>query len=142
MKPLRFITSMGLAFWLTACATATLHAQEQGPTDVPVCVPIAVGGDGVFFLKPTEACPASAYLSLADAEDTITLGAIRDGTSAYDDYVVVSDMTQIEDKSKELLVLVRPYTFTTELLGLTMVKLLKDGSINGLGTWQNTIPTS
>lgn len=116
-------------------ALALLGAMQVTPASAftqSSCEPTPVGQDGVFFLKASADCPASAYMSRTDAEQTESIGE-----SSVTDYVLIGDLVNVQDTSQELFVLVRPFSYQTDVLGQVLAQAMRDGKVGDLGVWQD-----
>jgi hypothetical protein len=89
------------------------------------CAPIQTGWDGVF-VEPLEGdCTGSGFVRAEDAHNLATAG------ETPDDYVLVSDV-QRDDNGQEALILVKPWSYDRYTVGLTLTRVFRDGSVDGV----------
>ena len=127
-----------LPLLVAAASASPALAQTGNPPSAAqndACSPVQENpGTGVYFAEPSETCRASLFPAADDVPQII------DETGAVpDSYVLAADLVR-DDASRELLILVLPWSDENFLVAMGTVQVLRDGDLDG-HTWQPA-PTS
>lgn len=110
-------------------SSTSVRAQDDPCSTTPV------GPDGVFLMTVSDVCQASSYPRAEDVPAIVaTTGQAPDG------YVLAAELVR-ESDGAGLLVLAKPWSLNTYILGLTLARLFEDGLVYGDG-WHQVVPTS